>query len=310
MPSGLALAAALLLGTGSLVNPAAAAPAIQARYAGLTTCAKPKRHICGPWRLWLKGGATLPLRDAQVRSLDEHGRKLALRAPIAVDAHGRFAAYFKTSTRRLVVRNLNTRKVVSIPGTAGATPRSLLMHELDLAVSPHGRYVVVDPIPGSSTTSVIEVATGKTWALPDYARVRGFSPDGRLLQVQLDFEESVVYRPGGTLPSGGAAVVGWVTMRDGGTHFAGVSREGRTTYVRFYAAATAMEHRHPLRMTLPRGHEPRRLDYTSSGRLVLLSLKQPGEYASRSIDPATGKIKVVDSFRISTHTWDVHLAGE
>ncbi|MFI6481555.1 hypothetical protein ACIBH1_26735 [Nonomuraea sp. NPDC050663] len=309
MPSGLALAAALILGSGSLVNPAAA-PAIQARYAGLTTCAKPKRHICGPWRLWLKGGATLPLRDAQVRSFDEKGRKLALRAPIAVDAYGRFAAYFKTSTRRLAVRDLHTRKVVSIPGTAGATPRGLLMHELDLAVSPHGRYVVVDPVPGTRTTTVIETATGKTWSLPDYARVRGFSPDGRLLQLQLDFEESVAYRPGDAVPSGGATVTGWVGLRDGGTQLAGVSREGRTTFVRFYAASTAMEHRNPVRLTLPRGHEPRHLDWTSSGKLLLLSLKQPGSYVSRSIDPATGKIKVVDSFGISTHTWDVHLAGE
>ncbi|GAA2790234.1 hypothetical protein [Nonomuraea dietziae] len=51
-----------LLAAGSLLLgaalPGGAPSPAPVRYAGLTSCpgANGKRHICGPWRLWLRGG--------------------------------------------------------------------------------------------------------------------------------------------------------------------------------------------------------------------------------------------------------------
>ncbi|MFI6816942.1 hypothetical protein ACIBG7_31395 [Nonomuraea sp. NPDC050328] len=309
-------ALALLLAVGTPLIPtqarepadSAVEPRLTVRYAGLTSCGgRPQRYICSPWRLWLRGGGILPLPDAQVRALDENGRELRLRAPIAVDPYGQFAAYFHKSTHRLAVRDLNARAVRLIPGTAGKRPS---MTHLDLLVSPKGRYLVVDPDLGTQPTTVIETATGATWSLPDYAKVQGFTPDGSLLRVILDMEETAAWRPGTPPPSGGVTVVGWSALRTTGDIIAGVSREGRTHFVRFYAARTAMEHRRPLRFTLPRGQEARRLDWTPSGHLTLLTLKQPGSYVTRSLNPTTGKLRTLDTFTISPHTWDIHLAGE
>lgn len=300
--------AALALVGALLVNgsPSASAPV---RYVGLTSCAgaNGKRHICSPWTLWLRDGKKIALRDAQVRSLDPQGREERLRAPIAVDSAGRYAAYFSTSTRRLVVRSLATGAVTPV---AGPVPADLAMSQLDLAVSPHGRYVVIDPTTGTRSTTVVEVATGRRWSLPDYARVQGFSPDGRLLRVILDFEETAVYRPGGKVPSGGVTLTGWGAVTNDGKTLAGASREGKRVYVRFYATSNAMESRKPVRFAVPAKHEPRRLDWTSATTLHLLTLKQPGTYVSRSVNSATGASKVTDTFTINTHTWDVHLAGE
>ncbi|MEU7003476.1 hypothetical protein [Nonomuraea sp. NPDC046570] len=279
------------------------------RYAGLATCASKsvKRHICGPWRLWLRGGMILPLPDAQVRAIDSGGREMALRAPIAVDPTGRHVAYIARSTHQLVVHSLTSGKINHLARTAfGGVP----MEQLDLLLSPAGRYLVIDPELGTQETSVFEVATGKRWTLPDYAKVMGFSADGRLLLVKLDGEESAVYSPGGRQPSGGTTVTGWVALGDGGTTLAGVAREGGRVVVRFYATSNAMESRKPLRLKIPPKQEPRRLDWASRDRLTLLTLRQPGSYVTRSVDTHTGRMHISDSYTTEQNVWDIHLAGE
>ncbi|WP_327088015.1 hypothetical protein OIE66_37755 [Nonomuraea sp. NBC_01738] len=277
------------------------------RYVGLTTCATPKRHICGPWHLWLVGGKVITLPDAQVRSIDPQGREEAQRAPISVDATGRYAAYVSTKSKILTVRSLATGKTTPIPG---ALPKDLAMSDVDLLISPLGRYVVIDPTPGTRATTVIEVATGKHWSLPDYARVQGFSPHGSMLRVILDFEETAVYEPGGPKPSGGTTVTGWGALASGGKTLAGAAREGKRVFIRFYATSNAMESRNPIKLSIPAKNDPRRLYWTSATTLSLLTLRQPGTYVTRSINTKTGKARIVDRFTISPHTWDVHLAGE
>ncbi|MFI6321228.1 hypothetical protein ACIBG8_27075 [Nonomuraea sp. NPDC050556] len=295
--------AALALVGALLVNGVHAEATAPVRYAGLTSCPGKdgKRHICGPWRLWLRDGRTITLPDAQLRSLGTDGREERLRAPISVDAYGRFATYFSKSTHKLVVRDISTGKTTNV-----AERPSVAMSSLELLVSPGGRYVVIDPDTGSSPTTVVESATGKRWSLPDYARVQGFSPDGKLLRVILDYEETAVYRPGGAEPSGGVTLVGWGALTNDGRTLAGASR----THIRFYSTANAMESRRALRIALPAKQSPRRLDWTSATGLTMLTLQEPRRFVARSINTRTGAVRITDAFTISDHTWDVHLAGE
>lgn len=299
--------AALALVGALLVNGVHAETTAPVRYAGLTSCPGKdgKRHICGPWTLWLRDGRTITLPDAQLRSLGTDGREERLRAPISVDTYGRFATYFSKSTHKLVVRDIPTGKTTTV-----ADRPALAMSDLDLLVSPGGGYVVIDPSTGTGPTTVIESATGKRWSLPDYAKVQGFSPDGKLLRVILDYEETAVYRPGGAVPGGGVTLVGWGALTNDGKTLAGASREGKRGYIRFYATANAMESRRALRVALPPKQSPRRLDWTSTTSLTMLTLQEPRRYVARSINTKTGAVRITDTFTISDHTWDVRLAGE
>lgn len=309
MFTALALTGALLINGMPVAASVGSQPV---RYAGLTSCAGSdgKRHICGPWRLWLRGGRTIPLPDAQLRSLDTAGREQRLRAPIAVDAYGRYATYFSKSSHKLVVRNVASGKVTRVAGPAASRPADLTMTQLELLVSPGGRYVVIDPNIGTRDTTVVEVASGKQWKLPDYAKVRGFSPDGRLLRVLLDMEETAVYKPGGRSPSGGVTLTGWGAMANGGGTLAGAAREGKRVYLRFYATSNAMESRKPLRLSIPAGQEPRRLDWVSPHHVSLLTYREPRTYVARSVSTVTGASRITDTFTIARTTWDVHMAGE
>ncbi|MEV4159654.1 hypothetical protein [Nonomuraea dietziae] len=306
-----------LLAAGSLLLgaalPGGAPSPAPVRYAGLTSCpgANGKRHICGPWRLWLRGGGTVQLKDAQIRSLDARGREEVQRAPVAVDPYGRHVAYFAASDRRLVVRNVGSGGLTRVPGTAGRLPSGLRMSDVELRVGPEGRYLVLDPTRSSTRgVLVIEVATGKAWTLPAYASVQGFSPEGRLLRVVLDQEESAVYRPGGAVPSAGVTVVGWGALTSDGATVAGAAREGSRVLVRFYATSNAMESRAPVRVKVPPAEEPRMLRWDSGSRMTLLTFDEPRRFVARSVEVRGGGARMVDSFTVGRHTWDVHLAGD
>ncbi|MGW4472999.1 hypothetical protein ACWENQ_25325 [Nonomuraea sp. NPDC004354] len=290
------------------------------RYAGLASCpgANGKRRVCSPWRLWLRGGKTLDLPDAQVRSLDARGREQALRAPISVDPYGRHVAYFATTNHRLVVRNVPSGKRTPVPGQAGRLPYGLRMSDVTLRLGPHGRFLVVDPVLSSiqRPPTVIEVATGKTWPLPPPARVQGFSPDGRLLRLVLDMKETAVYRPGAAVPSAGVPLTGWGALAPGGATLAAAAREGSRVSVRFHdpvrhdGPAGTTEPRTPVRVKVPAAEQPRMLTWDSSTRLTLLTFAEPRTYVARSIDLRDASARLVDRFTLSRDTWDVHLAGD
>ncbi|WP_431903383.1 hypothetical protein [Nonomuraea sp. bgisy101] len=185
------------------------------------------------------------------------------------------------------------------------------MSDVKLRTGPNGRFLVLDPTLNTTRTpSVIEVATGKAWTLPAYAGVQGFSPDGRLLRVVLDMEETAVYRPGGAVPSGGVTVTGWSALAPDGATLAGAAREGSRVVVRFYATANAMESRAPVRVKASSPEEPRMLTWDSSTRLTLLTYDEPRTYVARSVSAKTGSARIVDRFTLGRHTWDVHLAGD
>ncbi|MFC7717533.1 hypothetical protein [Nonomuraea recticatena] len=96
---------------------------------------------------------------------------------------------------------------------------------------------------------------------------------------------------------------------DGAT-VAGAAREGSRVLVRFYATSNAMESRPPVRVKVPPAEEPRMLRWDSGSRMTLLTFDEPRRFVARSVEVRGGGARVVDSFTVSRHTWDVHLAGD
>lgn|GEM_PF-4595200 len=236
-------AIAAVMGAGVPAEAAGARPPV--RYAGLDGC------VCAPWKLWVRGGKAVALRDARVFSVGEQ------RAPLALSPNGRYVAYFQLKGGALVVRELATGEVRAVPGVMWS--RDMRTARVDL--SPGGRYAVLG-IGGEH--QILDTYSGESVLVPPGLRPWSFSPDAKFVLVVDGMFQAVIYSMApfaerGRVPVGGALgpggeVVAHFTARDAGIRLWDVPTGG-------------IPRRDPI--AVPAGRTPTRMRWNGAGHLDL-----------------------------------------
>ncbi|MDP9847166.1 WD40 repeat domain-containing protein [Streptosporangium lutulentum] len=254
---------------------------ILVRYAGLGDC------DCAPWKLWMRDGRVIKLPEARVFSVG--GR----RAPLALSPDGRYVAYFQLKDGALVIREMSTGTVRSVPGVTWS--RELRTARLDLA--PAGRYVVLG---NGRDSQVIDAQSGMSSAVPLGLRPWSFSPDAKFVLAVDDSFRAGIYS---TSPWGetGRVPVGGALSPDGRTvaHFT-----ARDSAISLWDVATGKAI--TLRpIALPARKIPIRLRWDGEGRLDLQMVtprRARGRigvpYAWYRVDPTTGRAWRIGAFTV------------
>ncbi|RVX45088.1 hypothetical protein EDD27_7865 [Nonomuraea polychroma] len=224
---------------------------------------------CAPWRLWLRSGRVLRLPEARM-----FRPGTSPPAPIGQSPHGSMVAYYRLSDDALLVRDVTTGKVRTVPGEKWSPDIQWL------SLSPGGRFAIISPNPWKTTGTqprVVDTVTGQKHTFPTRMHL-SFSPDNKyLLACQWDDLASrhpvqvVVYSAEtwaevrrGTQPSDLAG-----PLRMGGTTVAYIDRTGGTSYVRFRDIATGASTGSATK--LPAGEYALRLVWDRANHLDLLT---------------------------------------
>ncbi|GIH97063.1 hypothetical protein ACFFMN_36175 [Planobispora siamensis] len=274
----------LWAGPGSSVHATAAKDFV--RYADDSCPGKNgEYYVCAPWRLSLRGGKVIRLKEARV--FIGPGKKI--RAPFALSPHGSKAAYFRLKDGALVVRDITTGRVRVVPGIRW--PVDL---PLQISLSPGGRFVVLrgDYL---QPRRVLDTVTGRTHPLPAGRTPWSFSPDNAHLLASDGDGRSVVYSTAdwsvvrrARTPAG--------SLHTDGTTIAYIDRRGGHR-IRFLNLVTGRPAGAPLK--IPADESGHWLLWDRAGNLDLLTMvksRSAGDHTTFRWRRASDGMRVLDTF--------------
>lgn len=294
------------------------------RAAWIKTCYDKKRETswpCGTWRLLLRDGRQVAVRDAAARGVDGKGRRTGQAATFAVSADGRVLAYERARDHRLVVQRAGGGPATELP--ASARPQGVGSDELTLTLSPSGHRVLIDyqDDPERLRSKIVTVATGGITTLPAAYATYGFSADGDQVLATRTMSDNTVamyaLRPGGgsfkrTPP---AIVVNGGTYAldaDGTTVGFFTTSRDKPSRVRTYDLASG-ELSPGADLPLPADVTPY-LARWSGGRLTTTITTDDSSGATEvrvlTVDPANGAAEQADKYTIRSGYHAYVLAGE
>ncbi len=298
------------------------------RYASLNGCPKKDYLVpCGTWELTLRSGKTVKLADATVSPRDAKGKvdKENI-APIAVSGDGTRVVYFRKSDRKLVWKDMLSGKVRSLPGTTAKVPKGLGMTDVDPTLSPSGDVVVLDYADdsGERPTLAVHLGSGDVAKLPGGDSVQGFSPDGRRILVSRytgdNTTEFVVYDTDGE--QGESREVPQVVSNnspvaladDGVTVGVVITPTSGKPRLRQYDLSTDSVSP-AIDLGISSKESAYRISWDDSGKLALWHLRTTGDgtitrATISTVDPSTGDLAKVDSFKVRSGLWSWWLPGE
>jgi hypothetical protein len=298
------------------------------RYASLDSCPKDGSSVpCGAWELTLRSGKTVKLPDATVFPRGANGKvDKETSAPFAVSGDGTRVVYFRKSDHKLVWKDVLSGKVRTLPGSAAKVPKGLGMNDVDPTLSPDGDVVVIDYADdsGKLPTLAVGLGSGKAAKLPGRDSVQGFSPDGRRILVsrftQDNTTEFAVYDTDGEQAESREVpqVVSNnspVALADDGVTVGVVivSSSGKASLRQYDLSTDAVSP--AIDLAIVRSQLAYRIYWDNSGKLTLwhLTIKGEGTVAwatASTVDPSTGDLKKIDSFKVRTGPWVWWLPGE
>jgi hypothetical protein len=274
----------------------------------------------------LSNGKQLPVPDAQVHPVTKGKLDKDTVTAFAVSGNGQSIAYFRTSDRQLVVRDLSTNAVHVLPGKSAKLPKGLGMGDLDTFLSADGSVIVIDYLDQNSTlpSLIVNVKTGKIQKLNGAATVQGFSPDGsKLLATRYTDENTTqftVYDENGNkeasqiVPQIVANNAPLALADDGTTVALIIATPSGKQRLRVYdlASDTVGD---SVDVKVPKDESPHRLFWDSSDNLTLWELRSDAQgntigATARKLDPSSGGTSKIDSFKIKTTLWTWWLPGE
>lgn len=323
-----ATATALAAPANSEARTGAASAEGSVRYAWVKSCPKKDYTVpCGTWTLSLSGGKQFPVTDTQVHPVTSKGKvdKEAVTA-FAVSGNGQTIAYFRTSDKKLVARDLSTNATHVLPGKSAKLPKGIGMGDLDTFLSADGNVIVIDYFDQDSKlpSLIVNVKTGKIQKLNGDATVQGFSPDGdKLLATRYTDENTtqfVVYDENGN--KGASQIVPQIVANnaplaladDGTTVAVIITAPSGKQRLRVYdlASDTVGD---SVNVNVPKNESAHRLFWNSSDNLTLWELRNDAQgntigATARNVDPSSGAISKIDSFKIKTKLWTWLLPGE
>jgi hypothetical protein len=312
--------------TGAASTTTKAAKAV--RYASLASCPKKDYTVpCGAWELTLRDGKTVKLPDATVFPRDASGKvDKEGNAPFAISGDGKRVMYFRKSDRKLVWKDVPSGKVHSLPGKTAKIPKGLGMNDVDPTLSPDGDVVVIDYNDASSKlpTLAVHLRSGQVAKLPASDSVQGFSPDGRQILVSRftgdNTTEFVVYDTDGS--QGESREVPQVVSNnspvavadDGVTVAVVIVPTSGKPRLRQYDLSTDSVSP-AIDLGVSSKETAYRISWDNSGKLVLWHLlgKEDGtdtRATASTVDPSTGDLKKIDSFKVRNGLWTWWLPGE
>jgi hypothetical protein len=315
--------------TGAASATTKATTAAQAvRYVSLGSCTKKDYSVpCGSWELHFRSGAPVKLSEATVFPLNAKGKPdKEASAPIAVSDDGRRVVYFRKSDHKLVWKNVGGGRSHSLPGKAAKVPKGLGMGDVDPLLSPDGDVVVLDynDDTGKRPTLVVDLGSGDVAKLPGGDSVQGFSPDGRRVLVSHytadNTTEFVVYgTDGGREESREVPQVvsnnSPVALADDGVTVGVVivPSSGKPRLRQYDLSTDSVSP--AVDLPIPGGDTAYRLAWDGSGKLTFWHIHSNADgnvsraTASR-VDPSTGHLKKIDSFKVKSRLWTWWLPGE
>ncbi|GGL24373.1 hypothetical protein [Planomonospora parontospora] len=296
------------------------------RYAWLKSCTKKDAAApCGAWTLSLRSGRTVRLPDARVHPAYAGGKSdTSAGALFTVSGDGRVVNYFKGD--RLVVRNVSSGKIRSLPGRAASLPGGLDMSEVDVALSPDGSIVAVDYLDTAARlpTLIADVANGRVAELPPGDTVLGFSPDGRhLLTSRFTDDNTTEFR---VFDTGGRRTASQVVPQVVSNNSPVALADDATTVALIVTGASGASRLRTydlasdtvsdaVALGIPEGETPQRLFWDPAGALTLWTSRGDSEgditsAVQRTVGAATGTTRRLDSFKIKSGLWTWWLPGE
>ncbi|GGO17377.1 hypothetical protein GCM10010116_35110 [Microbispora rosea subsp. aerata] len=339
-PAILALSAAVTMALTTLAGGAAqaqartgaasatASAASPVRYAWLKSChKKDDYHPCGSWHLLLRNGRDVVLKDAQVfprtakGKIDKHAD-----APLSISGDGRHVSYFRKKDGRLVVRDLTTNKVRTLPRSVSKLPKGIGMGDLSMSLSRDGGLIAIEYYDGDDKipSLLVDVRTGKVRKIRADESILGFSPDGTHLLASRGTAENTsrfsVYDQDGRQTN--SQVVPQVVANNSPTALAD---DGSTVAVLITTSSGGKRLRlydlsndtvgEAVNVRVPKKEFAKRLEWTADGGLKLWETLDSREgdidrVVVRSLDPATGATATLDSFKVKSSLWNWWLPGE
>ncbi|MBB5625346.1 hypothetical protein [Sphaerisporangium krabiense] len=275
----------------------------------------------------MRSGKTLAVRDATVFPVKANGKAdKEGSAPFAVSADGTRILYFRKSDRKLVWREAKGGRAHGLPGATARVPKGIGMDDVHAALSPDGGVVVLDYLDEGDRfpTLVVDLADGHVARIPGSDAVHGFSPDGRRILVSRqtgdNTTEFAVYDTEGAqaesrevpqVVSNNAPVA----LADDGVTVAVVivPSKGRPRLRQYDLSTDAVSP--AVDLPIPAQDSPYQIFWDGAGKLTLWHLRaQEGGMISRitasAVDPATGGLRKIDSFKGPSHVWTWWLPGE
>ncbi|MCT9930870.1 hypothetical protein N5079_11635 [Planotetraspora sp. A-T 1434] len=294
------------------------------RYASVKACKTRDgaQFPCGPWRLGLRGGRQVVLKDALVWPRASNGKTTkSMTAPMAVSGDGETVAYFRKSDGRVVVRELGGAVHV-MPKIA--LPRGVGMEELDLKLSLDGGHLAVEYYDEANRqpTRVFDTShPGKPGEIPGNTIFQGFSGDGQAVLAGVTTDDNtiqlVTYDTGGNElsrvePPQVVANNEPQTLSSDGRTVAFLTGTGHKPALNLYDLGTDQIVR-TIRFKLPQENLPYMLDWTGDHQITM-HVTGAGDMAGApmtilELDTDTGAVKVRDSYKMPKDAFTFMACG-
>ncbi|GAA0438080.1 hypothetical protein Acor_76590 [Acrocarpospora corrugata] len=321
--------AILAIATAAVVLPPAVAHADTgtARYATLKSCPKEDYRVpCGSWTLTLRGGKQVALTDALIFPAGANGKVVEdMALPVRVSADGRRVAYFRKADRRLVVRDVVAKKVITLPAEAARVPKGLHIIDVGTFLSKDGTVLVVDYLDDTvqRPSLIVEVDTGEVHTIKGTATVETVSPGGDYVLTtrytdENTFEYTSYDKEGNEVNSQIVPQVvtnnGPVALADDGSTVAVVvsSNAGAKSLRTYDLASDTVGPK--VTIAIPKQEGAQRLLWDTSDQIVLWSYRDADNYAaiwttSWQVNAGTGAATKTDTFKIKSKIWDYRVPG-
>jgi hypothetical protein len=300
------------------------------RYAWLNSCRKGEfSWPCGSWKLTLRSGKTVTLKDAAINPRGADGKvDKGSNAPLTISGDGSRVVYFRKSDGKLVWKNVAGGPSRALPGKAAKVPKGLGMADVSAKLSRDGDRIAIDysDNTGLLPTLLVDLRGGGTAKLPGADVVQGFSPDGTHVLTTSFTEDNTtgftVYDTDGN--AGESRVVPQVVSNNAPIALADdqvtvglvISSLIGTQKPRLRQYDLSTDAISPaFDLALPAGEAPYRLYWDENGKLIVWGVHANDDgladrATARLVDPSTGDLTKVDSFRMKPDVWTWWLPGE
>ncbi|MFF4774437.1 hypothetical protein ACFY05_16415 [Microtetraspora fusca] len=302
----------------------------EVRYARVKACLKKGEEYnipCGQWTIVMRDGTIRTLTDARVNPVTAAGKvDKELVSEFALSGDGRYAAYFRKSDSKLVVRDFATNRVRALPGTTARLPKGVGMGDVDAKLSQDGRRILLDYSDAHDKlpTLLVDLKSGKVSKISPKLSPQGFSPDGRrILATRYTGEnttEFVVLDENGTttarrvVPQVVANNMPQAVADDGNSVAVMISTSSNKLRLRVYdleadSVGAAVD------VKVPKTESPHQISWDASGALTLWDLRSNKDgdttgIVRRSLDPESGATSTIDTIKLGSKVYVWWLPGE
>ncbi|WP_113700915.1 TolB family protein [Nonomuraea lactucae] len=323
------LLAAVLGGLGTVPAAHASTGPPAARAAWIKSCTDKKTDTarpCGHWRLVMRDGRTLAVRDAAVTRVGGNGERTREEGRFAVSGDGRVIAYERAGDHRIVVRRAAGGPVTVLPESL--VPKDAGTEGIAFQLSPSGDRVMVDRLDDAAVmpTKVVTVATGRIVRFPGRDEHPSFSADGDEILARRHHRDNttsmVAHRLGGgstrrTPPQVVANAANEALAADGRTvalFVAGNADRGKAPRLRIYDLETG-ELSAGVDLALKPDAEPSHMSWTAGGALTATFVPRDEHGGSAvvrvlTVDVGSGAVTRADAYSASRTAYAYHVAGE